>query len=230
MKKLFLSIIVISIIMLSGCKHLTPYNGPIFNGKDYIFTNVGSTLNYKRISLDQKSEIKIQITVQNCNDNKTKCSYINKVINENGKVEDKYSTNYSMISGALSMIDKFDPKGTIVLPADIELNKVQILHNNEVYGQIPEKFIVTQVIPEITVNGNQYKNCIEITFETITPLKYRYLKLITKSIECKHIGTVKKEMNSYDKDRTNQDINNSPFIFSGTYIDTLTSISQDKNK
>lgn len=88
--------------MLTSC---STYNGPTFKGSDYISTDVGTTYHYKRVELKTKKSISIDITVDSCNSNKSKCSYTTKIFDSSGKMISKYSMHYTINKGSFSLKD-----------------------------------------------------------------------------------------------------------------------------
>ncbi|MDE5033756.1 hypothetical protein NAI60_10045, partial [Francisella tularensis subsp. holarctica] len=62
------------------------------------------------------------------------------------------------------------------------------------YGLVQEKLLAYKLIPEIQVHNHEYKNCVNILFETTTPTETVDLKLVTAEITCKGRGSVSKAM------------------------------------
>ncbi|APC96650.1 hypothetical protein [Francisella frigiditurris] len=226
MKKLLILIVTIT---LSSCStFMTSYKGPIFNGSDYVSTDVGTTYHYKRVTLEDNSEILLEIKIENCNKDKTLCTYSTKIFNANDKLEGKYNMDYIIKNGSVHIVDKIYKQGSLLLPAKLELGKEVNLINQEEYGEVPEKLVITKEIPSITVNNNEYKDCINIIFETITPTESKDLKVVTNQISCKNIGAVNKELAILYRVRLNRDINDNNFTLYQTYLDTLQEITHDK--
>ncbi|MED7818954.1 MULTISPECIES: hypothetical protein [unclassified Francisella] len=219
--------LLITTLLLTSC---STYNGPIFKGTNYVSTDVGTTFHYKRVDLKTKKEIFLDITIENCNKDKTKCLYTTKILDPKGKVINKYNMHYILndgsffTNGSVSIKDNFYKVSTILLPEKLELNREVSIQHPEKYGDVKEKLIVHKEIPSISINNHTYNNCLNIIFETITPLKEKKLKIITNQIDCKNIGTVKKEMATYSLIPVrNPNYNN--FVLTGIYLDTLQNIT-----
>lgn len=224
MKKISCLLIILTILLI-GCSQTKSYDEPVFNGSDYVLMKPGTTYHYKRVATKTKDVLSIDITINNCNKNKTKCVYSTKITNSDGKVEGQYNMDYLIKDGAVHMTDNLYKNGTILLPAKLELNKEISLVDTKEFGNVKEKLIVHKQIPKIKINNNEYLNCINIIFETITPTSNEYLKIITNEVTCKNIGTVKKILGIYSKPKIGRDVNGIKYTLSDTYLDVLESIS-----
>ena len=94
--------------------------------------------------------------------------------------------------GSIRVTDRFYKDSSILLPEKLQLNREVDIQHPEQYGDVRERLIVHKSIPSIEINNHKYQNCLNIIFETVTPLNEKKLKIITNEIDCKGIGTVKK--------------------------------------
>ena len=176
---------------------------------------------YKRTALKAGKSIFINIDIETCNSDKSKCQYFISVKNDKGKIlEQYYETYYVNFFGDVYLTDKIYPNSTLLLPARITLHQEMLLDNGDKYGAVQEKLLAYKIIPEIQVNNHKHKNCVNILFETTTPAESVDLKLVTDEITCKGIGSVQKEMQmSYKPKHTNtsvEEISNSVIKFAAT--------------
>ncbi|QIW10945.1 hypothetical protein [Francisella sp. LA112445] len=219
--------LLLVVFMLTSC---STYNGPTFKGSDYISTDVGTTYHYKRVELKTKKSISIDITVDSCNSNKSKCSYTTKIFDSSGKMISKYSMHYTInkgsffIKGSVRVSDNFYKDSSILLPEKLQLKHEVDMQHPERYGDVRERLIVHQEVPSIKINNHKYENCLNIISETVTPLNDKKIKILTNEIDCKNIGAVRKEMSIYSLIPVkNPEYNN--FALNGSYIETLQSIT-----
>ncbi|WP_150467569.1 hypothetical protein [Francisella sp. SYW-9] len=219
--------LIIIIFLLASC---STYNGPIFKGSNYISTDVGTTYHYKRVELKTKQSISIDITVDSCNADKSKCSYTTKIFDSSGKMINKYSMHYTIdkgsffFKGAVRITDNFYKDSSILLPEKLQLNREVNMQHSERFGYVRERLIVHKEVPNIEINKHKYKNCLNMIFETITPLNDKKIKILTNEIDCENIGAVKKEMSIYSLIPVkNPEYNN--FALNASYIETLQSIT-----
>ncbi|MBK2357092.1 hypothetical protein [Francisella hispaniensis] len=213
MKKILFSLI--SIALLSSC------STTIINGSDYISMQPDTQYRYKRTALKANKSIFIDIAIESCNNDNTKCQYFVTVKNTKDKIlEQYYETYYVNYFGDVYLTDKVYPNSTLLLPARITLGQEMLLDNGDRYGAVNEKLLAYKIIPEIEVNNHKYKNCVNILFETTTPAESVDLKLVTDEITCKGIGSVQKEMQmSYKPKHANtsaEEISNSVMKFAAT--------------
>ncbi|API87604.1 hypothetical protein [Francisella uliginis] len=228
--KNLLSLLVLA-SLITSC---STYNGPIFKASNYVSTNVGSTYHYKRVDLKTKKKIFLDITIESCNSDKTKCLYTTKIFNSQDKMIGKYNMYYTInddsffTKGSIRVTDNFYKDSSILLPEKLRLNREVDMQHPERYGDVREKLIVHKEIPSFEINNHKYENCLNIIFETITPLGERKLKIVTDETDCKNIGTVKKEMAIYSLiPVSNPNYDN--YVLKATYIDTLQNISHKNN-
>lgn len=230
--KNLLSLLVLA-SLITSC---STYNGPIFKASNYVSTDVGSIYHYKRVDLKTNKKIFLDIIVESCNTNKTKCLYTTKIFDSQNKMIGKYNMHYTINdgsfftkgSGSVRVTDNFYKDSSILLPEKLRLNREVDIQHPERYGDVREKLIVHKEIPSIEINNHKYENCLNIIFETITPLGERKLKIVTDEIDCKNIGTVKKEMAIYSLiPVSNPNYDN--YVLKATYLDTLQKITYKPN-
>ncbi|WP_052399161.1 hypothetical protein [Candidatus Francisella endociliophora] len=191
MNKLYLSITVTTVILLSSCST----NNTIIKGGDYVSMQPDTQFHYKRTALEAKKSIFIDLDIEFCNKDQSKCRYYVTVKNDKNKVIEKFYETYKVnFFGDVFLTDSLYPSGTLLLPARMELGDEIQISNNDKFGPIQEKLLAYKIIPKIQINNNNYNNCVNILFETITPTETLDLKLTTDEITCKNIGTVRKEM------------------------------------
>ncbi|MBK2149913.1 hypothetical protein IBD90_03600 [Francisella tularensis] len=216
MRKIFF--FLIPIILLSSC---STSNYTLIKGSEYISMQPNTQYLYKRTALKADKSIFIDIDIQSCNSDQSKCQYFVSVKSDKDKIlEQYYETYYVNFFGDVYLTDSLYPNGTLILPARIRLGEELLLDNGDNYGLVQEKLLAYKLIPEIQVNNHEYKNCVNILFETTTPTETVDLKLVTDEITCKGIGSVRKEMQiSYKPKFANtntEDINNSIMKFAAT--------------
>lgn len=206
MKKILFALI--SIALLSSC------STTIINGSDYISMQPDTQYHYKRTALKANKSIFIDIDIESCNNNNTKCQYFVTVKNTKDKILEQYYETYHVnFFGDVYLTDKVYPNSTLLLPARITLGQEMLLDNGDRYGAVNEKLLAYKLIPEIQINNHNYENCVNILFVSTTPAESVDLKLVTDEITCKGIGSVQKEMRmSYRpkvSNTSNEDISNS---------------------
>lgn len=219
--------LLITTLLLTSC---STYNGPIFKGTNYVSTDVGSTYHYNRVDLKTKKKIFLDITVESCNSDKTKCLYTTKIFDSQNKMIGKYNMHYTInngsffTKGSVRVTDNFYKDSSILLPEKLRLNREVDMQHPERYGDVREKLIVHKEIPSIEINNHKYENCLNIIFETITPLGERKLKIVTDETDCKNIGTVKKEMAIYSLIPVSNPYYDN-YVLEASYLDTLQKIT-----
>ncbi len=194
MKKLLLT--STAIVMLTAC-HSNEQNSDTLKGANYISTDVGATYTYKMSDADYK----IVTTVNSCNNEKTTCDYTSKMLEKDGTIVNGSEKNftYTIKNGAVYQIDK-DTKDDEVFPATIELNKMKSFTHDYDYGQVSSNYSYTKYIPEISVNGKTYKNCVQIDADATTKFKKQRddgtdtYNLKSVEIYCKGIGQVQNDI------------------------------------
>jgi len=215
MKNLFLSAISLS-VLLASCS-----NNTIIKGGDYVSMQPNTQLHYKREALKAKKSISVDLEVEFCNENHSKCRYFVTVKNNKNKIIEKYYETYKVdLFGDVFLTDKLYPDDTLLLPARMPLGDEIKLGNRDRYGFVQEKLLAYKLIPKIEINNNQYNNCVNILFETLTPADKLDLKLTTDEIACKGIGAVKKEMKMSYRPKTDNvstdDISSSVMKYAST--------------
>ncbi|MBK2258060.1 lipoprotein [Francisella philomiragia] len=213
MKKILFALI--SIALLAGC------STTIINGSDYISMQPNTQYHYKRTALKANKSIFIDIDIESCNNDNTKCQYFVTVKNSKDKIlKQYYETYYVNFFGDVYLTDEVYPNSTLLLPARITLGQEMLLDNGDRYGAVNEKLLAYKLIPEIQINSHKYENCVNILFVSTTPAESVYLKLVTDEVTCKDIGSVQKEMQmSYKPKHVNtseEEISNSVMKFAAT--------------
>lgn len=181
-------------------------------GSDYISTEVGSTYNYQRVNADDQDKFTIETTIKSCNNAKTSCDYVSQIKDVNGKTSANSSYQYSYVvstDGAVYITYPNSQQQTLLLPAKIEFNKIR----NDNVTNADTKFINTyefkKQIPKITVNGNEYNDCIELETNSTIQSNDKIQKTHSQEVYCKGIGLVKenlKETNNSSKPITYKNI------------------------
>ncbi|MBK2357646.1 hypothetical protein [Francisella hispaniensis] len=180
-------------------------------GSDYISTDVGSTYTY--VMTDPKDPTKTvenyQFIVKSCNENKTECLYDNKqflgvespVIVAETKYEVKdgavYMTTIKTL-GEDNVLHDTNDKPQIFFPEDIILNKVDKTNSSSEDSSYEGTTVFTKVIPEITVNGNTYNDCIRMDNEGTQTYKEEESKSKDYEVYCKGVGLVTETFSSYN--------------------------------
>ncbi|MEY8717172.1 hypothetical protein [Francisella philomiragia] len=138
----------------------------VLKGSDYISTDVGTTYNFERVDADDKDNFLVQTTIKNCSDDKTSCQYFSEIKEPSGKE-------------------------TLLLPANIEFNKIRKENITIGNSKFSNTYEFKKEIPKLTINGKDYENCIEL--EANSTVKYKGQVEKTQSTEtyCKKIGLVK---------------------------------------
>lgn len=215
MKKSLLAAVSLS-LMLASCSNKT-----IIKGSNYVSMQPNTQLHYKREALEAKKSIFVDLEVEFCNEDHSKCQYFVTVKNDKNKIIEKYYETYKVdFFGDVFLTDKVYPDGTLLLPARMPLGNEIKLGNRDRYGFVQEKLLAYKLIPKIKINNNEYHNCVNILFESVTPASKLDLKLTTDEIACKDIGAVRKEMKmSYRPKAENisgDDISNSVMKYAST--------------
>lgn len=177
------------------------------SGSDLISTDTGTIFTYTSPNTpDQKFET----VVENCNDNKTECTYQLRNYDTEGKANGYSEYTYVIKDGAVfqtNIMKIKDSDGVIrtvklgdselqetpLFPQKIELNKVE--NSSETYNDytIKETSKYAKLIQEITLNGNTYKNCIQAELEQNVDYKNqpnKNTKYVSMTIYCKGVGEV----------------------------------------
>ncbi|MBY7733864.1 hypothetical protein [Francisella philomiragia] len=178
-------------------------------GSDYITTDVGATYVYVGQSLDNPTKLlsNYKLTVKSCNDEKTKCIYTITVDIDGIK---PYESVYEIKDGAVyfgssktrdedGSLRSVDLKLQELFPKHIILNKVDKIDNTDEMSHTTGTSIITDVIPEININGNTYKNCIRMDNNVTQCFNKDHGNtcnhIIDYEIYCKGIGLVTENVN-----------------------------------
>lgn len=187
-KYIFISTVAIASISLGYSSEL--------KGSDYISTQAGTTYNYQRINASDKDNFLIGTTIKSCNDDKTICKYVSKIRDSSDKKaygsESSYAYDIKQ-DGAVYIQYPNLEKETLLLPANIEFNKVRKSSSTNANSQSTGSYEFTKQIPEINVNGKNYKNCIELKAKSNININDKTIKTQSQEVYCKGIGLVKEE-------------------------------------
>ncbi|MEY8714800.1 hypothetical protein AB9G26_05885 [Francisella philomiragia] len=187
----------------------TDQNQTSLKGSDLISTDVGATYVYVGQSLDNPTKLlsNYKLTVKSCNDEKTKCIYTIKVDIDGIK---PYESVYEIKDGAVyfgsskardedGSLRSVDLKLQELFPKNIILNKVDKIDNTDEMSHTTGTSIITDVIPEININGNTYKNCIRMDNNVTQCFNKDHGNIcnhiIDYEIYCKGIGLVTENVN-----------------------------------
>lgn len=187
----------------------TDQNQTSLKGSDLISTDVGATYVYVGQSLDNPTKLlsNYKLTVKSCNDEKTKCIYTIKVDIDGIK---PYESVYEIKDDAVyfgsskardedGSLRSVDLKLQELFPKNIILNKVDKIDNTDEMSHTTGTSIITDVIPEININGNTYKNCIRMDNNVTQCFNKDHGNtcnhIIDYEIYCKGIGLVTENVN-----------------------------------
>ncbi|ASG67056.1 hypothetical protein fh0823_21490 [Francisella halioticida] len=163
-------------------------------GSDYILTQTGTTYTYQRIDAGDNDIFLIETTIKNCNNDKTLCKYVSKIKDPSNKKIDGSESDYAYHikeNGAVYIKYPKSKKETLLLPANIKLSKVRSDNGSNANGEFTNSYEFTKQIPEINVNGTNYKNCIELNANSNMKIKKQTIKTQSQEVYCKDIGLVK---------------------------------------
>lgn len=185
----------------------TDQNQTSLKGSDLISTDVGAIYTY---ILPNTPDQKFETVVENCNENKTECTYQLRNYDTEGKANGYSEYTYVIKDGAVFQTNTMkikDSDGAIrtvklgdselqdtpLFPQKIELNKAET--SIETYDNYTIKEIskYTKLIPEITINRKTYKNCIQAELEQNVDYKNqpnKNTKYVSMTIYCKGVGEV----------------------------------------
>ncbi len=188
----------------------TDQNQTSLKGSDLISTNVESVYTYVSPDVMYPEARKYDQLVKSCNESKTECTYQLRNYDAKGKpngyseytyvIEDSavFQTNTMKIKdsdGAIRTVKLGDSElqETPLFPQKIELNKVA--NSSETYDDytIKEASKYTKLIPEITLNNNTYKNCVQAELKQNVDYKdqpHRNTRYDSIKIYCKGVGEV----------------------------------------
>ncbi|QIW10944.1 hypothetical protein [Francisella sp. LA112445] len=173
-------------------------------GSDYISTQPGTTYIYQRVEANDNDNFTIRTKIKDCNDDNTLCRYVSSIKDHVKKKidgsESKYA--YDIKNGAVYIKYPNSDKETLLLPANIEFNKVRNEDNSNANGKFTNSYEFTKQIPEITVNGNKYKNCIELEAKSDMTIDNKPVKTQSQEIYCKGVGLVKENFKETDASGT----------------------------
>ncbi|MBK2106414.1 hypothetical protein [Francisella philomiragia] len=190
------------------------------NGSDLISTNVGTAYVYAMKDKENANKIvKIfNIFVKSCNKEKTQCTYQSRSYDSKGKEQLIREYTYLVKDGAVYEVDnkivgddgilhslEYESDSTIQQPPlftqKIELNKPEIIDTSNNEYSVKGVSEYTKFIPHITINGNTYKDCVQLEFKTNQHFYKGFsedMELSGIEIYCKGIGQVKNIFNNYD--------------------------------
>lgn len=145
----------------------------------YITTDVGATYTYVYNHLDKPAKLTpaFDLTVKNCNENKTKCVYETKTSLGRDKPYISNESVYEVKDGAVyfgnskvadqdGKLQSLDFKLQPLFSKHIILNKVDKINSSNDMSHTTGTSEFTKVIPEIVVNDNTYKDCIRMDNNT----------------------------------------------------------------
>ncbi|MBK2267587.1 hypothetical protein [Francisella philomiragia] len=185
----------------------TDQNQTSLKGSDLISKDTGTIYTYTSANTpDQKFET----VVENCNDNKTECTYQLRNYDTEGKANGYSEYTYVIKNGAVFQTNTMkikDSEGAIrtvklgdselqdtpLFPQKIELNKAETSIETYDNYTIKETSKYTKLIPEITINRKTYKNCIQAELEQNVDYKNqpnKNTKYVSMIIYCKGVGEV----------------------------------------
>lgn len=185
----------------------TDQNQTYLKGSDLISTDTGTIYTYTSPNTpDQKFET----VVENCNENKTECTYQLRNYDTEGKANGYSEYTYVINNGAVFQTNTMkikDSDGAIrtvklgdselqdtpLFPQKIELNKAETSIETYDNYTIKETSKYTKLIPEITINRKTYKNCIQAELEQNVDYKNqpnKNTKYVSMTIYCKGVGEV----------------------------------------
>ncbi|MEY8673868.1 hypothetical protein AB9G22_05710 [Francisella philomiragia] len=185
----------------------TDQNQTSLKGSDLISKDTGTIYTYTSANTpDQKFET----VVENCNDNKTECTYQLRNYDTEGKANGYSEYTYVIKNGAVFQTNTMkikDSEGAIrtvklgdselqdtpLFPQKIELNKAETSIETYDNYTIKETSKYTKLIPEITINRKTYKNCIQAELEQNVDYKNqpnKNTKYVSMTIYCKGVGEV----------------------------------------
>lgn len=191
-------------------------------GKDYISMQVGTVYAYKSIDEGAKTKFLINTTIKSCNKDKNLCQYVSELKDSSGSEipGSKYEYAYKVKEdGSVYTVSPVSKKENKLFPADIKLGKVEKKHQSTASRDTTSSLEFKKTIPEITITGKSYKNCIELDANSIIKLKNQVIKTESKEFYCKDVGLVKENI----KETLNSE---KPIV----YENTLTSISVQDEK
>ncbi|MED7787845.1 hypothetical protein [Francisella sp. 19X1-34] len=184
-KHILISTALIGIVTLGYSSNL--------KGSDYISTQPGTTYIYQRVEANDNDNFSIRTKIKNCNDERTQCNYVSRikdhVKDQIDGSESKYA--YDIKNGAVYIKYPNLDKETLLLPANIEFNKVRKENSSNANGKYTNSYEFTKQIPEITVNNNKYKNCIELEAKSNIKLENQTINTQSQEVYCKGVGLVK---------------------------------------
>ncbi|MBK2094751.1 hypothetical protein IB680_03565 [Francisella philomiragia] len=185
----------------------TDQNQTSLKGSDLISKDTGIIYTYTSANTpDQKFET----VVENCNENKTECTYQLRNYDTEGKANGYSEYTYVIKNGAVFQTNTMkikDSEGAIrtvklgdselqdtpLFPQKIELNKAETSIETYDNYTIKETSKYTKLIPEITINRKTYKNCIQAELEQNVDYKNqpnKNTKYVSMTIYCKGVGEV----------------------------------------
>ena len=173
-------------------------------GSDYISTETGTTYTYQRVEANDNDNFLVETKIKDCNSDKTLCKYVSKIKHPTKKKFDESESDYAYDikkDGAVYIKYPNSEKETLLLPTNIEFNKVRNDNGTNATGKFKNSYEFTKQIPEINVNGTSYKNCIELETKTNIRIHNKPIDTISHEIYCKGIGLVKenfKETHGYN--------------------------------
>lgn len=186
----------------------TDQNQTSLKGSDLISTDVGAIYTY--VITDSKDSSKTvndyQLIVKSCNKDKTECMYQTKPFSNDESYSGETEMMYEIKDGAVysrtlqymgtdNKLHQVSEKPELILPKEIILNKSkEIKSSNDMY-EVEGAVVYTKLLPEITINGNTYKDCVRSESKSLQ----RNKKLFSDSnenyfegygIDCKGVGSV----------------------------------------
>lgn len=175
-------------------------------GSDYISRDVGTKYTFNETTYidnaNKPVKQQLQTIVDGCNDAKSACTSTATTTDATGNTKDLGTLIYKIKDGAVYMVDS-NKNDKLIFPADIKLNQTQkietIASNNKLKNN--NKFV--KQIPKITINGNDYSNCLAISTDaTATTNNGQKVDINSNDVHCKGIGLVKETFkeNTIDKE------------------------------
>ncbi|WP_150467568.1 hypothetical protein [Francisella sp. SYW-9] len=171
-----------------------------FKGSDYISTQAGTIYTYQRVEANDHDNFSIRTKIKNCNDESSLCNYVSRIKDPvKEKIDGSESIYaYDIRNGAVYIRYPNSDKETLLLPARIEFNKVRKENTSNKGGKLTNSYEFTKQIPEITISGNKYKNCIELEAKSDMTIGDKPVKTLSQEIYCKGVGLVKENFKETD--------------------------------
>ncbi|WP_395167139.1 hypothetical protein [Francisella salimarina] len=209
-KKIIFTLSFLPLLALAADQNQTS-----LKGSDLISTDTGTIYTY--ISPNTPDQ-KFEIVVENCNENKTECTYQLRNYDKEGKVNGYSEYTYVIKNGAVFQTNTMkikDNDGAIrtvklgdselqdtpLFPQKIELNKAETSIETYDNYTIKETSKYTKLIPEISINDNLYKNCVQLELNNVVDFKDHPDKdtiYKSKIIYCEGIGEVYRKYSMFN--------------------------------